>query len=357
MFFNGNVIEMINSKEQYFTKDEHLFIVAYDDIYEKYKNDNVILIKGITGKNLKLFKKYAKMASYVFMHSNDFMHIKRMILTPKSIKKKYIWCVWGGDLYTDFLKITTVKEFAFYLIYRVGAFLINREAKYYKGIGIGFRYDALEIRRRFHRRNIKIVTTPYLSDVKLNDVNKIINACKEKTVNENPLKVMVAHSAHSYLNHKEILDKLSKYKDEDMIISLVLAYGNKRYASDVEQHARKLFGDKVEIIKDRTDSNEYIKYLHSVDIAVFDHKHQSALGNLYYLLYMGKKVYLNSDGILKLAMRLEDINTFDTHQIGIESFEHFSSLDFNRNNGQVFAEFYMDENNTYKMWNRTLNDL
>ena len=47
---------------------------------------------------------------------------------------------------------------------------------------------------------------------------------------DDPIRNMVDHSAYEYLHHIDILDKLVVYKNENIIISLVLAYGNKAYA-------------------------------------------------------------------------------------------------------------------------------
>lgn len=359
MFFNANIIKMINNRNNPFNPSEHLFLVGYDDIYSEYGQfSNVKLIKKIMTKNFKDFKKYAKKAEIVFLHQNYFYDYKRFIFTPNKIKRKFIWCVWGADLYTEFGEISSPNDVLRIIARKIGSFLVNMESKHYKAIGIGFRYDALEIKKRF-RHDINIVMCPYPADITKARIDDVIKDYQAKATNllDGPKRIMVAHSAHPYLNHKKMLDKLSAYKDENIIISLVLSYGNQAYAESVERYANNIFGQKVEIIRDYMNSEEYIEYLASVDIAIFDQQIQSGLGNLYYLLYMGKKIYLNDEGILNLSMKLEGVYINNTSNIGIESFLEFSKEVFNKKKGLQFAEYYIDEHNMVDMWLRTLKSL
>ena len=352
-FFNSNIIRMFNDKNNPFKPSEHLFLVSYDDIYNECNMfTNVVLVKKIMTKNLKIFNKYARVSEIIFLHHNSFYDYKRFICVPNDIKRKIVWCVWGPDLYTDFGgALLSVKDILRFVARKIGSFFINMESKYYKAIGIGFRYDALEIKHRF-KHDINIVMCPYPSDIKKSKVDDVINNYQLKNDNSigKPIRIMVAHSAHPYLNHKKILDKLSAYKNENIIISLVLSYGNKSYGASVEKYAYSIFGNKVEIIRNYMSSEQYLEYLASVDIAIFDQKIQSGLGNLYYLLYMGKKVYLNKDGILKLAMNLEGVKTGNTNEIGFESFLTFSKNFTNNERGKRFGEYYINEDNLLNMW-------
>lgn len=351
-FFNENIIKMINENKNDFKANEHIFLVGYEDIYmENKKYKNVIYIPKIMTKNYKKFIEYCNDSKYVFLHQNWFYDYIRLIFTPIKIRKKYVWCVWGHDLYTDLGKIKGVKERVKLIARKIGNILINFEVKYYKGIGIGFKYDSLEIKKRFKDKT-KIFTCPYPVGITFEKINKII---QQKNTSENKLniKIMVAHSAHEYLNHKEILKKLSEYKNERIIISLPLVYGDMKYAKEIEKYAKDIFADKVEIIKSRMSTEEYIKYLNGVDIAILDQIHQSGLGNLFYLLLMNKKIYVNKDGILKLSFLLEGSNFCTTDNIGVESFKDFISKNNNQDNAKLYAEYIMSDINQKRMWKET----
>jgi len=358
MFFNGNVIDMINTNEDYFNPQDHLFLVGYNDIFEKYKKySNVKLVPKIMTKNFRSFIRFSNKANYVFLHQNCYYDYIRLIFTPIKIRKKYIWCVWGHDLYTNLGKVEGARERVKLIARRIGDVLINYEAKYYQGIGIGFRYDALEVKSRF-KNKIRILMCPYPSDMKLEEIDSIIEAANSVEKDKNaPTKIMVAHSAHQYLHHKEMLEKLSAYKDENIIISLVLVYGNDAYATSVAEYAKSIFGDKIEVFRNRMDTKDYIQYLTTVDIGIFDQVHQSSLGNLNYLLYLGKKLYLNKDGVLKLAFLLEGIYMDTTDKLGLEPYERFIKENPSKERAKSYAAFIMNEKNQMDMWKSTIDIL
>lgn len=83
------------------------------------------------------------------------------------------------------------------------------------------------------------------------------------------------------------------YKNEDIKIVLPLSYGDISYAETIETYARTLYGDKVLILRENLGFLDYVKLIKTIDIAIFDYKHQSALGNIMLLLLWGKKfIYL-----------------------------------------------------------------
>jgi len=168
---------------------------------------------------------------------------------------------------------------------------------------------------------------------------------------------MIAHSAHQYLHHKEILDKLSIYKDENIIISLPLVYGNYEYSKDVEEYAKHIFSDKVEIIRERMTPIDYLRYIKTVDVGIFDQVHQSGLGNLYYLIYMDKKLYLNKDGILKCAFLLEGSYIETTDKLGLESYDDFIKENDSQERAKLYVKFLLNEKNQFDMWKSTFDAL
>lgn len=170
-------------------------------------------------------------------------------------------------------------------------------------------------------------------------------------------KIMIGHSAHAYLQHKKIMKALYKFRDENILISLILSYGNMEYAKTVEDYALKMFPGKVEIIKNYMSPEEYFRYLKTVDIGIFDYTQQAALGNIWMLLYLEKKLYLNEKGILKLATRLEAVETYNVNEIENMNFEEFTKTPYNKHNSKSVGGFYIDENNCLSMWLNTLREL
>lgn len=360
-FFNGGIIELIKKCDQSFTYGEHVFIVTHKDLKDRYVEDeNVVYIPYIFGTNFKSFLRYATESEIVFLHQNWCLDFVRFLFTPKKIKRKYIWCVWGHDLYRDNTPLPMrnvaiwAKHFIKVVLMEIGRKLIDREIRLYKGIGIGFKYDALEIKRRFNDK-VQIFRTPYSSGIDSIRIDEIIDKCCEKN-HAGSYRIMVGHSAHPYLNHINILDKLSKYKDEPILISLVLVYGNMDYAKYVSDYAVRIFGpEKVEVKCDRMGIEEYISYLNSVDVAIFDQKIQCALGNINQLLYLKKKVFINAKGFIKIPFELETIYLPVTDEIEYMTFEQFLTYDQDViEAGYDYVKRIYSPGAAERMWKRTL---
>lgn len=352
--FNNGIINMINEEEG-FLPQEHLFLIQNEKVFQDaQKYANVRFMPSMMWKNFKNLLNYEKQAKYVFLHQNWFYDFTRFLFTPLSIKRKYIWCVWGHDLYTNMGRPEGTREILKAILRKAGDFLINREIRFYKGIGIGFKYDALEIKKRF-KDKIDIYMLPYLTDATTEMLNGIMS---ENTRKEGePVRVMVGHSAHPYLNHKHVLNLLSKYKDENILISLVFAYGNANYARQIEEYAKSIFGEKVEVKKDRMPLEEYLRYLNSVDVAICDQIMQSGLGNIHHLMYLGKKIYLNGEGFLHQAFILEGLNIDATEKIERETFTEFIKENSHKERARNYAAYLSEHKNYVDMWLNTLETL
>lgn len=353
-FFNNGIIKMVNEEDGFVPK-EHLFLVQREEIFEVNQNYvNVVFMPRMMTRNFRKLLAYEKRAKYVFLHQNWFYDFARFLFTPVSIKKKYIWCVWGHDLYTNMGKPEGVREVLKALLRKIGDFLINREVRFYKGIGIGFKYDALQIKKRF-KDKVKIYMLPYITGATTAMLNAIME--KSRPIANEPIRVMVGHSAHMYLNHRYVLELLSKYKNENILISLVLAYGNSNYAKKIEEYAKEIFGEKVEIIRERMPLEQYLRYLNSVDIAICDQIMQSGLGNIHHLMYLGKKIYLNGDGTLYQAFALEGLYIDATENLKKQTFAEFKKENPFKERARNYAEYLSEYQNYIDMWLNTLKQL
>ena len=135
-------------------------------------------------------------------------------------------------------------------------------------------------------------------------------------------------------------------------------FDTEEYAEKVKEEARRLFNEeKIEIIDKMMSKEEYLNYLSTVDVCLLDYKHQAALGNIYFLLYMGKKLFLNKDGIIKLFSTLENIETYNIDSINQMDYDEFSQEIKDITYGKQFAEFHINEKNYIKLWKNTIKEL
>lgn len=359
--YNDQIINMIKSNKKEFKLSEHRFIFINLESYCSYKDlESVILEDDLLGKNFKKFKEYIESSEIVLMHSFP-LNLFQLCKLKKEDLSKLVWIVWGHDLYKKIPKYEKgislyrqARRTASIILKKIELLLYPIKIKQLKAIGIGFKYDALEIKKLYGDK-VEIVMLPYGFSDNKEKIDSILN--DETFLNEekNNFKVMIGHSGYKFLNHEKILNQLFKYKEKNMVISLPLSYGDEEYICEVEKIANNLYGNKIEIIKEKMKFEEYLKYLKTVDIVILDFEHQAALGNLFLLLYLGKKIYLAKKSIIYFAMKAEGIDVGRTGDIGEISYEEFikdtKKIDLR---AKEYSSYILNEKNMVKQWESTL---
>lgn len=249
----------------------------------------------INEKNVEIFSGktlYSKMNYYIQvilkMHQADkiilhslfnFKLVQILFFTPWLLKKCY-WIMWGGDLYSyklnasnwrwkieEFFRRPVIKNIGHLVTYIEGDLQLAR--KWYGAKG---KYHECFM---YNSNLYKEHSSPKL---------------KANTIN-----IQVGNSADPTNNHIEVLKKLEPHKDKDICIYAPLSYGSKAYAETIISEGKRLFGSKFKPLTKSMPFDDYLTFLGSIDIAIFNHKRQQAMGNTITLLGLGKIVYLRSD--------------------------------------------------------------
>lgn len=109
------------------------------------------------------------------------------------------------------------------------------------------------------------------------------------------IRILVGNSATEANQHMEAYDILSKFKDEDIEIFSPLSYGSENYRDQVISYGKNIYGDKFHPLTQFMPLRDYVDFLSSIDIGIFNNDRQQALGNISALLALGKKVYIRND--------------------------------------------------------------
>src|SRR5690554_1631337 len=202
-----------------------------------------------------------------------------LFFTPWLLKKCY-WVMWGGDLY----------------VYKLGE--------------KNHRWRRNELFRRPIIKNMGNLVTYIEGDVDLarkwygakGQYHECLmyssNLYKEYDLPEKTsatINIQVGNSADPSNSHIDALKKLLPFKSDDICIYVPLSYGNQQHAQQVIKQGKEWFGDKFVALTDFMPFDEYLAFLGSIDIAIFNHKRQQAMGNTITLLGLGKTVYIRSD--------------------------------------------------------------
>ena len=355
--YNHMIVKMINDENCFISKN-HKFLFTNKMSFEiSCEYQNIELDEHLLDDDkLEKFNIIIQNYDFVLLHALNFKIKQFLHLKEKNNLKKIIWCVWGHDLYIKKLHSKSLYRNLTFLYKQKLRIIIRRnKVKNFKGIAIGFQYDHHEVYKQYGK-DIKIFKAPYGLGYSEKIIEDAVCSIQKNTSSER-CKVMIGHCAFSFLNHENLLNKLRKFDNEKITISLPLSYGDNGYAEMVEMVAKDIYQDKVEIIRDFMKPQAYLEYLNGIDVAIFDYTHQAALANIYLLLYLGKKVFLNSEGVIYKALVDEKVQVFDVDNIGTMDYDDFTNSDFDRSKGISFAKDMIDEKIIRDNWRKLFEDL
>lgn len=303
-------IEFLNEK---FNKNKNLFI--FMGIKENY-------IKVKVQKNIiNLFGKFQNKRKYPYLYLVLFNFFKKgrkiilhglwdkkiilfLFLNPWFLKKTN-WVIWGGDLYS--YRSRDYSSFKRKIYYKIEDYVKGNMNGYITHIKGDY-----ELVKKWHNPKGK----HYDCFMYISNVYKEINVVEKR---EKTKYIQVGNSADPTNNHIEILEKLEKFKNEDIKLFVPLSYGDKKWADIVIKYGKEKFKDKFIPILDFMKYDDYLDFISKIDIAIFAHNRQQAVGNITSLLSMNKTVYLKST-----------VTTYDMlEELGIKigKFEGINSLD------------------------------
>lgn len=151
---------------------------------------------------------------------------------------------------------------------------------------------------------------------------------READIMNSELRILVGNSASWTNNHFEALRILSGMKiNLPFKILCPLSYGDSGYAAQVIEFGKNLFNDAFVPLTKFMPPEKYAEFLADVDIALFAHRRQQALGNILALLYLGKKVYIRSDISTWGFLKRHGIKVFDYKELASVSFDEFIYYD------------------------------
>jgi hypothetical protein len=138
---------------------------------------------------------------------------------------------------------------------------------------------------------------------------------------------------------------LETYKNENIELVVPLSYGNKRYAAEVVAEGTRRFGEKFVPLTDFMPFQHYLALLGKVDIAVFNHHRQQAMGNTISLLGLKKTVFLNPGTTQWDFFQEKNIQVLDLQTFSLRSLSAAEKHD----NEQKIEAYFSAENLTAQL--------
>lgn len=308
----GKFIEpFINFVEENFTDfDRHIFFCFGDEELHPVRRRSNILFKSDFGSSgsayLELFHRMYR-SNKIILHGLWNIWVVRLLSIQPWLLPKCYWVIWGADLYdhkfADRSLMWQVKELSRRMVIkRIGHLITYVEA------------DADLARQWYGARGQYHECLVYPSNL-FKDYE--IPAKTDSTT-----RIQIGNSADPGNEHFEMLKMLEDYKNEDIKIYAPLNYGPEEHMRKVAQAGSKIFGSKFVALTEFMRLDDYIEFLGRIDIAIFNHRRQQAMGNIVTLLGLGKKVFLRTDitswdVFEKIGITLYDNSHIDLGQIDV----------------------------------------
>lgn len=246
-----------------------------------------------------------------------------LVINPWVLSRTY-WIIWGGDLYANRASHRSHLHRALGILRR---FVIKRF-----GNLVTYIEGDVELARKWYGAKGRYrECIMYLSNV--------FQDYPETQKSSDAINIQVGNSADPSNEHIEVFERLAAFRDKDILIHVPLAYGDREYAEVVVEAGQRFFGKKFIPMTTVMPLDEYRKYLGNIDIAIFNHKRQQAMGNTITLLGMGKKVYMRSGITSSRMLKGIGVRIFDTADIDLLP---LSNSDMRSNREKISQHFSVE---------------
>ncbi len=340
VIYNDKFIKpFIEFVDNNFESNEHTFLYFGGVSLEECplpKVGNIIVINRHENKYKKtiLLLKYLYKADKIILHSlfNTEL-VKYLYIFPWFLKKSY-WVLWGGDLYYHILSRNTGG-------YKLHEKRRTKVIRNLKGV-ICYNQAEYNLVKEWYGTKAKFFQSFFYP-------SNLFEKLDVPVLKTSTLYIQVGNSADPTNHHIEIFKKLESYKNENIKIIVPLSYGNQENAKKVIKVGKEMFGDKLEPLIDFIPFDKYLVILGKIDIAIFNHNRQQAMGNITTLLGLGKKVYMRNTITPWELFKEVDIKVFDVEQVDL------SLLDSEIKNHNIEkVKDYFSKDNLVEQWKKIL---
>ncbi|MCT7636397.1 TDP-N-acetylfucosamine:lipid II N-acetylfucosaminyltransferase [Aliarcobacter butzleri] len=320
----------IDLLKENFDVNKHFFLLVGGQNKKEFELEDNSYIKTLHNKKefLKYFIEFNKKmykADKIIIHGlSQPYNIVYLFFNPWLLKKTY-WVMWGNDLYSYLKPRITFKQKLLEVIIKQVIKKMAHFITYIKG-------DYELAQKWYGAKGEYHECFMYPSNLyKEYDI---------KPKEHDTINIQLGNSADPTNNHIDVLKQFAKYKDENIQIFVPLSYGNEEYAKEVIAYGEELFREKFIPLREFMPFEKYLEFLSEIDIAIFTHKRQQAMGNIITLLGLGKKVYIRSDITPWELFNDIDVQVFDVDDIKID----LIGEQIKKENQQKIKEYFSKEN-------------
>jgi len=328
-----------------FKSEDHVFCTPKPSYYEDISGAE---IRRINPKRLddvvRLFK-YMKFSKRILLHSLFNFYFQAWLTIQPSLLQRATWVAWGADVYSEDpykgLKGRIRRHVRKVVVKNLGSI-----AGLFKGD-----YEHIV---KCYRTKAPYRQVFYPNPVHFEILDEVIRLSESAVKNRK--RIMVGHAASRNNFHEEMLLFLRDNIIDDYEIICPLSYGDKNYAQSVIQLGNSLFGTRFIPVTDFLQPKEYAKLLNSIDVVIFNHRYQEAVGNMLAVLYLGKKLYIRGETTPWSFFKDLGVVVYDTNALLKGDYRNFWEMDEKdklSNRAILIKEF--SEERCAELWEKVFN--
>lgn len=310
--FTHGFIAFIND---HFDPSEHRFFVYGEDSVSGYRESSDSNVRNFPGSQAMLLDRdvRASFGQAELIVANGCFNWP-MLFSLYRHRSRLCLLFWGGDIYSLSTKSTPVKN----IVKRLALSFVENCGY----VSTLFMSDYREL------SSFACLKGSYYPLTLLPDQSQVPDYRSLRDIEKctHPIRILLGNSATPTNRHKSVIEQLAAYKQEDMVVYAPLSYGDPSYRDEVIAYGSRLLKEKFIPIVDFMPYTEYLDFLNSCSVGVFNHHRQQGMGNLYCLGQLGAKVYLASDSIMLEELAHDGIAVYDTDSIGDISYSEFLAL-------------------------------
>ena len=269
-----------------------------------------------------------------------------ILLVVPFAKKKSIWLIWGGDLYSPILNKTTlfssIREFLKWgYLRKVEWYVTPIEGDF-------------ELAKKRYNRDANCISYFFypsaILDLSVRKAHEELSVDPDNTV----VKLLLGNSAAVSNCHEEIIHKLFGAKIKNLKIFAPLGYGDDVYRKKIVE-LLDLLGEvhTVELITDFLSVDDYHKLLSECSVVVFNHNRQQGLNTIIQALGNGALIFLRSEVTTFAQLKKWGFFAIDVSEIGnLGNILIDCKPELEKN--KLIAERLFDELHVVKAWEKIL---
>lgn len=321
--YSKSLLNMLNDN---IDLTEHIFVfgVGFAKPNPIFRIDNT----NFSGKVINLKSPFHLVQYFYLLKQCTHIYIHFLSYDPtlffwsfnRKLLIKSTWIEWGSDIYSFTKKNNNLKT-------RIYEFMRKKIIPQFDSIA-GFIDQDLELICKIYNTEPKLYSVMYPLPIN----SDLLDKFEIKKDKDEYLKILVGNSADSSNNHLEVFSYLSKFSDQKINILCPLSYGGTQtYIEKVLKEGYIKFKNKFQPILEPMSENSFAELLSTIDIGIMNHNRQQALGNIFALLYMGKKVYLRTTTTTYTYLTNKNIQIYNIDSLYKDDFETFVSTDIEKN--------------------------